>query len=238
MAYSVDKVRAVESWTAASEFGDDIALDVDVTTCMTNGTTGEDCDEWKEGTLNVRVEIDANPSAITALSIQFYLNSVMSAGNNTVVPYTDANSVSATYGDEQDYSSAGSYIQHATLGSNFISELGDLGGYCAIRLASEGAAKSKLGEVQIDATVTQETITGITKDTAGDALGSCKVSLFKITSEGPPETYEFIESTTSHVSTGAYTFTIDANSDKFMVYSEKDDSPHVFDATDNVIESS
>jgi len=81
------------------------------------------------------------------------------------------------------------------------------------------------------------TIDGITKDNAGDVLVSCKVALFIVTDEGPPEEYEFLEAQISDGATGAYSFTVYYDgSPNWMVYAEKDDTPHVFDATDNVIQ--
>jgi hypothetical protein len=81
-------------------------------------------------------------------------------------------------------------------------------------------------------------IAGITKDKNGSVLVDCKVALFLVTDEGPPEEYEFIESQISDGVTGAYSFTIywDGSPPNFMVYAMKDDSPHVFDATDNVMQ--
>ncbi len=96
MAYGTTGIYAVETWSAASEYADDGSLDIDVTTCMLNGTNGEDCDEWKEGTLNGKVILDIDPAALLTLKVRFYFNGSMAAGDNDLVPYTDANSVSST----------------------------------------------------------------------------------------------------------------------------------------------
>jgi hypothetical protein len=82
------------------------------------------------------------------------------------------------------------------------------------------------------------TIDGITSDIDGSVLISCHVSLFEVTSEGPPHEYEFVESQISHGTTGAYSFEVwwDGTAPYHMVYSSKDDTPHVFDATDNVVQ--
>lgn len=236
MAYGVEHILKVESWTATGYDQDDLALDVDVTDCMTNGTPGDECDEWKEGVLNVRMEIGIPPSAVTALKVRFYLTSVMTAGPNALLPYIDVNSVSITNQVIQDYTVTGQWIEHIVDGA-FLAELDDLGDKFALRLAANtGLSKSKLGEVEIDITYTPDYLTGITKDKNGTVLGSCKVSLFKVASEGPPETYTFLESKISDVVTGAYSFDVWAGK-KYMIYAEKDDSPHVFDCTDNVLEA-
>lgn len=236
MAYSVEHILKVESWTATGYDQDDLALDVDVTDCMTNGTPGDECDEWKEGVINVRMEVGIPPSAVTALKVRFYLTSIMTAGPNALLPYTDINSVSTINEVAQDYSIAGQWYEHV-VDANFLAELADLGDKFALRLAANTeVAKSKLGEVEIDIAYTPDYLTGITKDKNGSVLGSCKVSLFKVVSEGPPETYVFLESKVSDAVTGAYSFDVWAGK-KYMVYAEKDASPHVFDATDNVLEA-
>jgi len=151
MAYSVDDISAVESWTAASYTADDGTLDVDVTTCMTNGTIGESCDEWKQGVMSGRVEINVDPATIDTFSIRFYQNDSMASGDMSCLPYIDADSVSTTNENIQTYDTNGVWVEHV-LSAAFIAELADQGGgTCAVRLSSsDGAAKPKLGEVETD----------------------------------------------------------------------------------------
>lgn len=237
MTYSTDKITKVESWTATDYDADDLALDVDVTTCMINATDAEDCDEWKEGVLNCKVEIDVPASSINTLKVRFYFNTVHTAGNNALLPYTGSSSVSNTNEVVQDYTIDGQWIEHEC-SAEFIAELGDVEGKTYVRLASgengtSGIAKSKLGEVQIDIDYDTYKYEGITKDKNGGVLGGCYVALFK-NEGGTPPTYTFKAATTSDAVTGAYSFTGHGDFNA-MVYSIKLDSPHVFDATDNVI---
>lgn len=82
--------------------------------------------------------------------------------------------------------------------------------------------------------VTDYTLSGATKDKDGNALGSCTVELWKETAGGD---IRFIASTTSHASTGAYSFTVPNDTDaKFRTLAYKDDTPHVFDVTDRVLQ--
>jgi len=74
-------------------------------------------------------------------------------------------------------------------------------------------------------------ITGITKDKAGNRLGNCEVALFR-TIPGDPPTYLFIKSDTSDVN-GDYSFT-GLIMTKYFVRAQ-DGSPNVFDTTDNEI---
>ena len=77
------------------------------------------------------------------------------------------------------------------------------------------------------------TITGITKDTAGNRLGNCEVALFRVEAGVPPD-YTFIEAGTSD-GNGDYTFT-GLTKRLFFVRAQKDGVPNVFDTTDNELE--
>ena len=229
MAYSVDKISNVSSYALTSEFADDGAFDVDITTCMTNGTDDENCDEIKEGTTCLKVEIAIDPATITALNIRFYVDEAKTTGNNTVVPYTDANSVSSTNGNEQAYDTNSAWVVHE-LTEALIAELGDVGGKCYLRLVSEGSAKTKIGEVEIEATYTTYKVEGITKDNDGNALGSCVCSIFKDETGG---VYTYIDTQESNAVTGAYSFT-GLDPGDYMVTAHKADTPDVMDVTDSV----
>lgn len=227
MAYSVAKITKVESWITASEYADDGTLDIDVTTCMTNGTVAEECDEWKEGILVCKVEIDQPPADILTLKIRFYMQSFMTSGDCEVVPYTDANSVSSTNAVLTTYNTAGAWYEHI-LSAALIAELADIGGKCYLRLTQPGTAKNRLGEVEIDMTYTTYEINGITKDFNGDALGSCEVSAFKSLGSG---VYSYAGTTISNVTTGDYTIGT-LGSGTYKVIAHKTGSPAVFDVTD------
>lgn len=77
-------------------------------------------------------------------------------------------------------------------------------------------------------------ITGITKDKAGNRLGNCEVALFRTVAGNPP-TYLFIESGISD-GNGDYSFT-NLIKTEYFVRAQKDGSPSVFDTTDNEVES-
>jgi len=79
-------------------------------------------------------------------------------------------------------------------------------------------------------------IAGITKDNDGVALVSCEVHLFKVTGSAP-KTHEFLSKQTSNGTTGAYSFPIfETVSPGHRVVAQKDDTPHVFDCTDDVLQ--
>ena len=75
---------------------------------------------------------------------------------------------------------------------------------------------------------------GITYDKTGNALGSCKCFLFK---DNQDNTISPIDYQVSNAVTGAYSFTgLEDNDAQYLVYAVKDDSPHVFDVTDHVLQ--
>lgn len=74
---------------------------------------------------------------------------------------------------------------------------------------------------------------GITKDNSGSALGSCQTYLVL---DNGDDTFGFIDFQTSNVASGAYSFTgLQASGPDYLVIAWKDDTPHVFDATDYVL---
>jgi len=79
------------------------------------------------------------------------------------------------------------------------------------------------------------TITGVTYDKTGTILGSCDVFLCK---DNGDNTASFIAYTTSNAVTGVYSFFGDYTTASYFVIAWKDDSPHVFDCTDHVLQGS
>lgn len=77
--------------------------------------------------------------------------------------------------------------------------------------------------------ITTYHVSGVTKDGGGDVLVSCTVWLFKTSDKS------YIDSTTSHASTGAYSFTGLGYQGPYFLRSHKDGSPNVFGRTDDDI---
>lgn len=227
MTYGVEGIDAVESWTASSEYADDLALDIDVTACMLNGvTTGTSCDEWKEGVLNCKVVIDYPPGSILTLSVRFWCDEAMTTGDQALVPYTDSDSVSSTNAVVETYDTSDVWVEHVC-DAAFIAELGDVGGgKCGVRLAATALAKTKLAEVNIDITVYTFTLAGVTYDLDEVALGSVEYNVFRRSSMAP-ETWVLKASGTSHATTGAYSEELSIGT--YRVIGVKDVEPQVFD---------
>ena len=85
-----------------------------------------------------------------------------------------------------------------------------------------------------DIPVMTHKLEGISKDKDGDALGSCLCFLCK---DNQNNSCSYIAYVLSNSVTGAYSFTGITDSDpQYFVISWKDDSPHVFDVTDHVLQ--
>lgn len=75
---------------------------------------------------------------------------------------------------------------------------------------------------------------GVTKDKTGTVLGSCKCYLFK---DNLDDTLIYVDYVLSDAGTGAYSFTgIYDDVAQYIVVAWKDDTPHVFDTTDHVLQ--
>lgn len=79
------------------------------------------------------------------------------------------------------------------------------------------------------------TISGVTYDKTGSILGSCNVFLCQ---DNGDNTAAFIAHTTSNAVTGAYSFQGNYATEDYFVIAWKDNTPHVFDCTDHVLQGS
>jgi len=106
----------------------------------------------------------------------------------------------------------------------------------AFRVVEEGTSTVQGVCVSV-AVVGVGTLAGITKDVNGDVAVSMFVALFeKIEGTGPPHEYRWRGSQTSDGVTGAYSFPNAIEGRQHFVYGIKEDTPHIFDVTDDVLE--
>jgi hypothetical protein len=86
----------------------------------------------------------------------------------------------------------------------------------------------------LDSTVTETyTISGVSKDSSGTPLATCECYLMK---DNQDDTLSFVDYVQSDGS-GNYLFTNVADNDsQYLVIFWKDDSPHIFDVTDHVLQ--
>lgn len=234
MAYSVDDIESIIAYVTANYSADDGAQDADNTSCMTNGTEAEGCDELKEGTVSLKIVFSQDESdMITPVLVRIYLNEAMTAGDNSLMPYTDSNSVSTTNEDTKAYDSPG-WIDHEDDDGSFRDEMGDGdgSGRGAVRLSSNDGAKSKIGEVNADITIQTAELAAITRDNAGDVLGSVEYMIWKVVSTSP-EVWQLKATGTSHASTGAISEQVGGGD--YRISCVKSLAPDVADLTSDLI---
>lgn len=220
-----------EQVTLATETGDDGTL-TDKTPCLTDDSNGTSCVEIKAGQA-IRAEWPHVPAAMTSVTLRIGVNSIMNAGTLRIAPYSDGNSIDNTNGKTTVSITGGGDYDEA-LAQALIDDC--LTSIFTFRLFENGSgAKIKTAELDVEATIATIALSGITKDKDGVALGSCGVALFRRVGTFP-YTYEFVDKLTSNSSTGAYTFNYEDDGATYMVYAVKDDTPHVFDATDHVLQ--
>lgn len=127
------------------------------------------------------------------------------------------------------------YGQFGRSNSGGTNQYGYVSGESMTSPFTMSTATSRYLEVHfvISDAVTYELV-GITKDSAGDPMVSCECFLFK---DNEDDTLTFVDHTTSHGTTGVYTFSdVGDNDNQYIVYAFKDNSPHVFDVTDHVLQ--
>ena len=72
-------------------------------------------------------------------------------------------------------------------------------------------------------------ISGVTRDAAGDPLGSCDVYLVK---DQGSDVFAYVDYQLSNASTGAFTFTTPDNDPNYQIIAFKDGSPNLMDCTE------
>ena len=235
MAYSVVDILSTIAFLTANYTADDGAEDADSTSCMTNGTLSETCDEIKEGTIVLKILFTQDESdLIQPIKARFYFDSLMAAGDNVIMPYIDGNSVSNTNEDVEAYTSSGQWINHEDSSGAFRDEMGDASGdgKGGIRFAAnDGTAKSKIGEINLDIIIQTFELTATTRDNNGDVLGNCEYLIFKVTSIGP----EVWQLKASGTSSGAGAISEFLGAGDYRVVALKDLTNDVIDVTSDKI---
>lgn len=147
--------------------------------------------------------------------------------------YVDSNACDPEIGIHRNYAQARTLFNRWTNDADpnrldieasrrFRTAISDIG------LTAACAYHERLSSLVTYHTITK-TISGVTYNKDGNALGSCDVLLFRDTGSS---NLELIQKTTSNASTGAYSFTVYDDTINYAIASRKTGSPNVFDITD------
>ena len=214
MAYSSDEVFYAGSWTAADAYTDDIVEDADATSCLTDGVSAQDCDEIKRQLhLRAGINLGNNPAALETFKVRMYQNTWRTAGDWTMVPYVDSNSVNSAYKtpnvpNDVEESKWIEFIVPPSAGTSFWDNLevtGDNQVY--VRLVATDTGKTKIGELEVDFSFYSIATSGTTYDNSGSVLGGMTVNAYAVSGTPPPLNFQSatpFATAVSNASTGVY----------------------------------
>jgi hypothetical protein len=192
---------------------DDGALD-DLTGCFTDGDVDTSCEELTAGSEGLRCQFSIPRSIVASLTMRFWDDGAMDAGDWACMPYIDSNSVSTTNEIVEALVVGGS--TDFVLDAAFLDDLGDAdgSGNFAVRfaIASGSSAKPKASEIEYEIAHDTTAVNGFTFDVNGDALGSMVVQAYRVVTASPLDLEsEPFDTDTSNGVTGAYTLNLYAS---------------------------
>jgi hypothetical protein len=207
-------------------------------TCFIDGDVNTNCEEMTAGTEGLRIQLNVPKTAFTAMTVKFWDAGYMDAGDMSVMPYTDINSVDDTH-DVSETLISGEDIDFP-LTQDFFDDMGDAdgAGNVAIRCVSaDGSSpKPKGAEIEIEMTWNTAPLTGFTYDNDGAALGDQVVQAYKVVSTGPLVLAdEPFATDTSHSSTGAYS--LDLYAEDWILIAFDAGSPDKMDISEIITHS-
>ncbi len=212
----------VQQLLATSDEGDDTGL-TDVTSCMSDASCAVSCVEVKQDEKQVKFRKNSDASAMSSVTFRVCVQSIMTAGTNTLYAYTDANSVTAT-GHVEFPSNLSTGDNDFTVTQALLDEI--FGGASAdftIRIISEFGSKNKIGECSIEYTIPLIDIIGVTKDDDDNIDDLMPLCLFRRQGGSAPYDWTQVDKLTSTVTTGAYQFSYEDDSQQYRVFGQNTD---------------
>jgi len=230
MAFEV--VSKGEQVALATETGDDGAL-TDKTACLSDGSNSTSCVEVKAAQ-GIRAEWPHVPGARSSVTLRIGLQSTIADGTNRIAPYSDSNSIDDTNGKTTvSLTDAGTPKDvDESLAQALIDDC--LTSVFTFRQFENGSsAKSKVGELSIEATIATIDLIAESRDDDDVIVGSVGVVLLR-RSGTFPYTYTQIDSATTHATLGTHTFQYEDDSAFYRIFYLKELSPDEWDMSDEV----
>lgn len=205
--------------TFSSNSADDGTV-TDATSGFSN--CGTSTQEVKIDEKGCKFEKDSAAAAMSSVTFRLCVESIMTAGDNSLYAYTDGNSVTTTANEtfgsdlsagDNDYSIAQAFLDEITVSSGFFT----------LRVVSVDGSKNKIGSMEIEYTIPLIDIDGITKDDDDNLVTSRGVVLFRRTGGSSPYTWTQIDSATSNGTTGAYQFSYEDDGSEYRVFAQNTD---------------
>jgi hypothetical protein len=212
----------VSTVTYSSDTGDDGTV-VDATGCFGDASCGVSCQEVKVNEKGIKFIKDTDASLMSSVTLRICVQSIMTAGDNDIYAYTDANSVTATASVNLG-SNLSVGDNDITITQAFLDEVwGGASHNFECRIASDGSSKNKIGELSIEYTVPLIDIIGVTKDDDDNIVDEMPLTLLERSGGSAPYTWTTKDTLTSDVTTGAYTFSYEDNSAQYRVLGQNTD---------------
>ena len=210
----------VQNNFSTADDGDDSGL-VDATACYSDASCGTSCQEVKVDEKQIKFEKDSAVANMTDLTLRVCVESIMTAGDNSFLAYTDSNSVTNT-NKETFGSNLSTGDNDFVCAQAFIDEIGTTN--LSVRFVSDiDGSKNKIGEMSLEYTVPLIDIDGITKDDDDNVVVSRGVVLFRRSGGSSPFTWTQIDSQTSNGTTGAYSFSYEDDGSEYRVFAQNTD---------------
>lgn len=203
----------------SSETGDDGAL-TDETSCMSDGSLATSCVEVKAAQA-LRIEWPHVPGAMSSGTIRIGVNSTMADGTNRLAPYSDSNSIDNTNGvtTATITDAAAPNNVDTVISASFISDCGTTV-FTYRQFENGSGAKIKTAEAEVEATIATIALTGVTKDDDDVIDDLMPLTLLRRVGGSAPFNWETVDTLTSTVTTGAYTFNYEDDGAEYRVFGQ------------------
>jgi hypothetical protein len=209
--------------TYTSDTADDGTV-TPATACFGDASCAISCQEVKINEKGIKFIKDSDASNMSAVTIRICVQSIMTAGDNDLLAYTDANSVTASNSvslgsnlsvGDNDFTITQAFLDEIWLGVSHNFELRVTSG--------SGGSKNKIGEMSIQYTIPLIDITGVTKDDDDNIVDEMPLTLLRRSGGSAPYTWTTLDTLTSDVTTGAYTFSYEDDSSQYRVFGQNTD---------------
>lgn len=206
----------------SSETGSDGTL-TDETSCMSDGSLGTSCVEVKAAQ-GLRIEWPHTPGAMSSVTIRIGINSTMADGTNRLAPYDTSSTIDNTNGvttvsltDSGTPKDVDTSISAAFVSDCLTTE------FTYRQFENGSGAKTKTAEAEVEATIATIALTGVTKDDDDVIDDLMPLTLLRRVGGSAPFTWVTIDTLTSTVTTGAYTFNYEDDGSEYRVFGQNTD---------------
>lgn len=176
---------------------------------------------------NVRVALYSNSAGAPDALIVESASVAHAGGGFQLIDVEDTELTAGTYWFAVQVDAAAKYVRYTTGDAQFRQETYAYGAFPAS--ASAGAPSDSKLSLYGTYTPPAYKVEGVTRDSEGNIEGGCTVWLFKTSDKS------YVAETTSHASTGAYSFTDLLSEGPYVIRAHKDGIPNIFGTTDDDI---